>query len=145
MIKHFERDTGRAMPEGNVQMVRRAVEAFNRGDFDLALEQWSSDGVWDWSNSHGFDAGVFRGHAEIREFWQRFLDAFDELRFELEELAELREGVLIADNVGYVRGRDGIEAQARSSWLITTADGKIVTLTMFQTRREALAAAGLSQ
>lgn len=131
------------MPERNTEVVRRAVEAFNRGDLDLALAHWSPEGVWDWSNSHGFDAGVFHGHAEIREFWQRFLGAFDEVRFELEDVAELRDGSVIAQNISYFRGRDGIEAQARSTWLITTVEEKIATLTMFQTREEAVAAAGL--
>jgi ketosteroid isomerase-like protein len=133
------------MSKENVEVVRRAVDAFNRGDLQAALEDWSADAVWDWSNSHGFDAGIFRGHTEIRVFWQQFLETFDELRFELDEIVEVEEGVLIADNVGYVQGREGIEAQARSAWLITTGGGQITSLTMYQTKQEALEAAGLRE
>jgi ketosteroid isomerase-like protein len=133
------------MSRENVELVRRAVDAFNRGDLQAALDDLAPDAVWDWSNSHGPDAGVFRGHDEIRGFWRQFLDTFDELRFELDEVVEVEEGVLIADNVGYVQGREGIAAQARSAWLIATAGGQITSLTMYQTKQEALEAIGLSE
>ncbi len=133
------------MSQENVEIVRRTVEAFNRRDLDEALRLWSPDGVWDWSNSHGLDAGVFHGHSEIREFWNGFVETFDELRFELVEAVEIRDGLVLVENVGHVRGRDGIEAQARSAWLIKVADGVSVSLTLFQTKQDALEAAGLSE
>ena len=131
------------MSQDNVELVRRTVEAFNRGDFDTALENLAPDAVWDWSNSHGLDAGVFRGRAEIRAFWLRFLNTFEKLRFELEDLAEVEDDVLIAENLGHAQGREGIEARARSAWLVKTSGGQIASLTMYQTKREALEAAGL--
>jgi len=51
----------------------------------------------------------------------------------------------MTENVGHVRGRDGIEVRARSAWLIRALDGKIASLTMYQTRDEALDAAGSSE
>jgi ketosteroid isomerase-like protein len=121
------------------------VAAFNRGDLQAVLDDLAPDAIWDWSNSHGLDAGAFWGHDEIRGFWQQFLDTFDELRFELNEVVEVEEGLLIADNVGYVQGREGIEAQARSAWLITTGGGQITSLTLYQTKQEAPKAAGLRE
>jgi hypothetical protein len=56
---------------------------------------------------------------------------------------EVKDGLLIAENVAYMRGRDGIEVQARSAWLITIRDGEQTSLTLYQTKQEALAAAGL--
>ena len=50
---------------------------------------------------------------------------------------------MIVENVGYLRGRDGIEVQARSAWLITIRDGELTSLTLHQTKQEALEAAGL--
>ena len=96
----------------------------------------------DWSRSRGFDAGVFRGHDEIRAFWQRLLDAFDEVRVELVDPVEVEEGLVVAENVAYQRGRDGIEVQARSAWLIAIRDGETTSFTMYQTKQEALEAAG---
>jgi hypothetical protein len=45
------------------------------------------------------------------------------------------------ENVALMRGRDGIEVQARSAWLITIRDGEQAALTLYQTTEEALEAA----
>jgi ketosteroid isomerase-like protein len=133
------------MSQENVEIVRRGTDAYNRRDLDGILENWASDAVLDWSNSRGFDAGVFRGHDEIREHWRRLLAAFDEVRIELIDPIEVEDGLLIVDNVGYLRGRDGIEVQTRSAWLITIRDGKTTSFTLYQTKEDALEAAGLSE
>jgi ketosteroid isomerase-like protein len=133
------------MSEENVETMRRATDAYNRRDLDGALENWASGAVLDWSNSLGFDAGVFRGHGEIRAFWQRLLVAFDEVRLEIVEPVEIGDDMLVVENVAYLRGRDGIEVQARSAWLITYRDGEVTSFTPYQTRQEALEAAGPSE
>ena len=51
---------------------------------------------------------------------------------------------MLVENVAYMQGRDGIEVQARSAWLITFRDGQQTSLTLYQTKQEALEAAGLS-
>jgi ketosteroid isomerase-like protein len=138
-------DTARAMSQENVEIVRRGTDAYNRGDLDGILENWAPDAVLDWSNSRGFDAGVFRGHDEIRAHWQRLLAAFDEVRIELVDPIEVEDGLLIVENVGYLLGRDGIEVQTRSAWLITIRDGKTTSFTLYQTKQDALEAVGLSE
>ncbi len=99
----------------------------------------------DWSHSRGFEAGVYRGHGEIRAFVQRFLAAFAEVRLEIEDPVEAEDDLLIVENVTYLRGRDGIEVQARSTWLIRFRDGEQTSLTLYQTKQEALQAADLSE
>ena len=132
------------MSHENVELVRRGADAYNRRDVDAMLENWAPDAVLDWSNARSFDAGVYRGHGEIRAFMQRFLAAWDEVRIEIVDgPVEVGGGVLIMENVAYMRGRDGIEVQARSTWLITIRDGETTSLTLYQTRQEALEAAGL--
>jgi ketosteroid isomerase-like protein len=133
------------MSQENVEIVRRGVEAYNRRDLDGILENWAPDAVVDWSNSRGVDAGVYRGHGEIRAFWQRFRATWDEVRFEIDDPVEVEDGLLIVENVAYLRGRDGIEVQARSGWLITMRDGGTTSLTLYQTKQEALEAAGLEE
>ena len=133
------------MSQENVEIVRRGTDAYNRRDLDGILENWAPDAVLDWSRSRGFDAGVFRGHGEIRAHWQRLLEAFDEVRIELVDPIEVEEGLLVVENVGYLRGRDGIEVQTRSAWLITIRDGETISFTLYQTKQEALEAAGVSE
>src|SRR6476469_5316005 len=66
-----------------------------------------------------------------------------EVRLEIEDPVEVEEDLLMVENVTYLRGRDGIEVQARSAWLIRFRDGEQTSLTLYQTKPEALEAAGL--
>jgi ketosteroid isomerase-like protein len=129
------------MSEGNMEVVRRSTEAYNRGDIDGTLESWAPDAVLDWSRSRGPDAGVFRGRTAIREFMQEFLATFETARLDLVDPVEVQGGVLVVENVAHLRGRDGIQVEARSAWLVTLRDGKQTSLTLYQTRAEALEAA----
>ena len=52
---------------------------------------------------------------------------------------------MVVENVTYLRGRDGIETQARSAWVLTFRDGQQTSLTLYQTKQEALEAAGLRE
>ena len=130
------------MSEENVELVRRSIDAFSRGDLDGLLEYYAPDAVVDWSNSIGFDAGVFRGQGEIRAFMERFHEGFDEIRIELlDDPVEVEDGLVVVENVSYSHGRDGIVVQARSTFLITIRDGEHTSLTLYQTKQEALEAA----
>ncbi len=129
-----------------METVRRNTDAFNRRDLDGLLENWASDAVLDWSNARVLYAGVYRGHGEIRAFLEGFLATWDEVRFEIVDApVEVEDGLLITENVAYLRGRDGIEVQARSAWLITIRDGEQTSLKLYQTKQEALEAAGLRE
>jgi ketosteroid isomerase-like protein len=133
------------MSQENVEIVRRSTEAYSRGDLDETLESWAPDAVLDWSNSRGLEAAVVRGRGEIRAYLERFIETFEEVRIELEDILEVEEGVLIAENLAHVRGRDGIETTARSAWLITLRNGQQTSLTLYQSKADALEAAGLSE
>ena len=134
------------MSQENVELVRRGTDAYNRRDADGMLESWAPDAVLDWSNARTFEAGVYRGHDEIRAFIEAFLAAWEEVRIEIiHGPVEVADGLLVAENITYLRGRDGIEVQARSAWLITIEDGEQTSLTLYQTRQDALEAAGLRE
>jgi len=44
-----------------------------------------------------------------------------------------------------LRGRDGIEVQARGAWVWTFRDGSVARVTFYPERQDALEAAGLSE
>jgi ketosteroid isomerase-like protein len=130
------------MSQENVDAFKRGLDAYNRRDVDGMLKNWAPDAVLDWSNARSFDAGVYRGHNEIRAFMRGFLTAWDEVRLEVVDgPVEVENGVLVTENLAYMRGRDSIEVQARSAWLIRIRDGETTSLTMYQTKQEALEAA----
>ena len=133
------------MSQENVEIIRRLIERFNSADYEAGVETWAPDAILDWSASHGPFAGVYRGRAEIRAFRQQFTGTFDEVRIELDDPVEVESDALVVENVAYFRGREGIEVQARSAWLIRLRDHTVAELTLYQTKQEALEAAGLSE
>ena len=133
------------MSKENVEAFKRGLDAYNRRDVDAMLEHWTPDVVLDWSNARNFDAGVFQGHDEVRAFTKLWLETWEAIRLELpSDPVEVQDDVLVVENVAYMRGRDGIEVQARSAWLITMRGRKVASFTLYQTKQEALEAAGLS-
>jgi ketosteroid isomerase-like protein len=79
------------MPENStppdlLQLSREQLEAVNRGDLDTLMGFCPPDGVYDTSPS---GLGVYEGPEAIRAFVKAWWDAFEELRFELEELVDL--------------------------------------------------------
>jgi ketosteroid isomerase-like protein len=130
------------MASEDVELLVRATAAYNDRDVERMLDHWAPDAVLDWSRSEGPDARIYRGRAEIVEFARAFLDAWDMARIELiDGPVEVEPGVLVVENVTHLRGRAGIAVQARSAWLITISGGAQTSLTLFQTRKEALEAA----
>lgn len=124
----------------NVETVRRAYEALNARDVETALALFTDDFVNDWSRSVGPYAGVYAGPAEARGFFATFLEAVDELRFEIEDAHEIGEHVLVLVQA-HVRGRgSGAEVVARGAHLWTLRDGKVCRFVLFQGEAEARAA-----
>ena len=92
-----------------------------------------------------FDPAVFRGHAGVLDFFSRSADMWEAQRFEAEEFIPVGEDqVLVAQRIVSV-GRDEVETVARSASLYTLREGKAVHIKTFQTKAEALEAAGLSE
>ena len=132
------------MPQENVEIVRRAIEAFNRQDFDVALRDVAPDATVDMSRSRGPDAGVYVGHDAVRRFWAEMTEPFERHTMVPDEFIPYGEHVVVP-MTSRVTGRGGIEVEAKSATVATLSDGRMVRWTMYQDRAEALKAVGLEQ
>ena len=132
------------MSRENVEVVRETIDAYNRGDWDAALENTAPGFVWDNSAAMGDYRGVYTTPEQIRGVWANAADVWESVRVELDELIPVGEHVA-APHTSHMRGRDGIEVQGRTTWLFTLRHGKIERLCLYQDRQEALEAAGLSE
>jgi ketosteroid isomerase-like protein len=130
------------MSQENVEVVRRAIEAFSRRDLD-AIESHPDVEV-DWSRSRGVEAGIYRGREETRRFWSTFYESFDRIVAVPEELIEHGDYVIVRDRTR-LWGRDGIEVEARNVGLVTVRDGLILRWRLCRDRAEALKAVGLAE
>src|SRR3954453_5434394 len=84
-----------------VELVRKQLEALDRGDLDGVMRSVAEEAVLDGrADYYGGRAGIggFRegGRAAIRGFLEEWFRAYEELGFELEEVSELGGGVVFA-------------------------------------------------
>ena len=73
------------MSQENVEAIRRATDAYNRGDIDGVLEECDPEIEWHPSFQMllGGEATVYRGHEGVREVLKDTAEAFTELQAEL--------------------------------------------------------------
>jgi ketosteroid isomerase-like protein len=133
------------MSEENVEIVRKAIDAFDRGDLDAWLGFLSPEVVWESLPLPGF-RDVYRGRAGAREWRELLLEVFKEAHLEIEEITALSDDrVLIVSRVtGRGRG-SGVPVERPSCEVSWLADGLITRRQVFWTRDEALEAAGMAE
>jgi len=132
------------MSQANVEVVRKAIAAYNRRDLEAVAALNHPDVEVDWSASLGVEAGVYRGREEVARFYKSYFDTFEEINIKPDRFIESGD-LVVVPNHGHVRGRDGIEAVARSALLFELRSGRVARLCLYQATGEALEAVGLSE
>jgi ketosteroid isomerase-like protein len=132
------------MSQENVEIVRLAYEAFNRGDIEGMVANAAPDFEYVSAGTIG-GIGVYSGSEGYRRFLEEFWGRFDDARVEINEIIEAADLVLVSLTA---RGRgklSGVEV----SWDVwnvwTVRDGAFVRGQGFTDRAEALEAAGLEE
>jgi uncharacterized protein len=130
------------MSAENVELVRAAYEAWNRGDVDAVLQYLDPD-VELRDPPEAPDAQVWHGHEGYRRQLEQFMAAWAEASIEPEEIVDAGDKVLV--RVHYrVRGKgQGIEVELRIFHVITLRDGKGVVIQVHGDEARAREAAGL--
>jgi uncharacterized protein len=129
------------MSRENVEIVRRAFElkVLGRGS-DAELAAFHPDVV-----INSVEEGPSYGLNAIRDNFERWASAWDELEATPEEFVDAGERVLVtARHRGRGRG-SGISVDAHFHEVYTLRDGKIIRVEEFIDRDKALEAAGLSE
>ena len=131
------------MSEENVELVRRWAEALSRGELPLEL----SDPEIRLDNISEFPiTGPYHGHEGFRRWWQDVAEAFDEVRFEIEELIDVDdERVLSVQRVVGRFRHTGIPIDNRWASLYWVREGKIARAVGYASQKRALQAAGLPE
>jgi ketosteroid isomerase-like protein len=140
------RDTEPTMSEQNVEVVRRTYDAFNRRDFDtLVSEIYDPQIEWQTSREDP-DAATHRGPEAVRRYGEGWIESFEGLQTDLEELIEADDGRVYTWGRWCGRGRgSGIESEWWLAIVLELRNGKIVRADEYFDRGEALEAAGLSE
>jgi ketosteroid isomerase-like protein len=139
------------MSQENVEIVRRAYEAFNRwgvhpgGERSPEIPPLLHPEVEFHTYASAPEAGVYRGREAVIEYHERVFGQFESVRIELEELLSAGDRVVIVSRQHTVpRGSEAeIVQQVVDVW--TIRDGLLAERKAFSTRAEALEAAGLRE
>jgi ketosteroid isomerase-like protein len=132
------------MSQENVEVVRQMFDAWNRGDFDAAWALCDSQFVIDRSRSI-MDSRIYSGTKEVEQFWSDWRNAWAATRWEIDDYVDAGEDVVILGRF-YGRGAEsGAAVEANISQVMTVRNGKLVRAVLFQSRSEALEAAGLRE
>ena len=126
----------------NVDLVRRAYERFNAGDVEGVLHLCDDELEFrDLPALPG--SGVFIGHDAFRGWFAQMVDAFDALRFDVDDLIDAGERVVVMSHATGRGKGSGATVETHFSTVWTVHDGKAVRIVNYNDHADALAAARL--
>jgi ketosteroid isomerase-like protein len=133
------------MSQENVEMARRAFEAYNRGDVDAAVTDFASNCEFVSSGARPGGRGVYQGPEGFKRFIGWLRDEFEDAHLDVNDVIDAGTKVLVSLTV---RGR-GRQSGAATSWDLwqvwTVRDGRFFRGQAFTDKIGALEAAGLRE
>jgi ketosteroid isomerase-like protein len=134
------------MSRENVEIVRRAYEAFNRAGLDAHLEHFHPDSEYDITAAIGPYAGMYYGRTAIRNFLADYFESWEYVRMEPEDFIEVGKDHVVVPLRMHMRGKgSGVEVDAQTTNVWTVRGGKAVRIAVYNDRAEALKAVSLSE
>jgi ketosteroid isomerase-like protein len=128
--------------ESAVALVRRGYEAWNRGDVEGVLAFLDPEIEWR-GYTHIPESGALEGREEVREWLERFLDAWEELEIEVTEVLEAGDQVVALVGFRALGKGSGIQVEGGvDAHVWTVRGGHAVAVTFYQGTRDALKDAG---
>jgi ketosteroid isomerase-like protein len=132
------------MSEENVALVRRAFDAYTRGDIDAVLALCDEDILVTQAEEVPGVPPQQRGHAGVLEAFGIWPEQWDDFQVEIKEiLADPGDQVVVATRQSGRGKQSGVEVEAEFTFLFAIRDGKITEWRIFVHESQALAAAGV--
>jgi ketosteroid isomerase-like protein len=127
------------VPSATEERLKRAYEAFGRGELDAILAVMGPDVEWDASDALAH-RGVYRGHAGVSEYIRTIGETWEEFELVPEEFTESADGEHVM-MLGHVRGRlkgSDESLEARFAHVGRMRDGKLARVKVCLDREAAL-------
>ena len=129
------------MSEENVEIVRRAFTAFERGDVTAWLQEMDPDLVLHVEQGA---AGVYRGHEGAIKCFVDWTEDIDDFKSVAEEFLDNGDYVVVRARQTGSGKSSGVPVEGVFWFVCQMREGKIVRIHVLATEQEALEAAGLS-
>jgi ketosteroid isomerase-like protein len=133
------------MSEENIEVIRRAFDAFNRGDSEGVAAALAPGFEYVATGALVGAFGEYRGAEGFREFLDLFWEEFDEPKIQSREMIDADDGVLTWVTFRGRGRQSGVETSLDLWHMWTLQNGKAVRGRAFRSKREALEASVLRE
>jgi ketosteroid isomerase-like protein len=132
------------MSQENMEIVRLALDAFNRRD-GAGLDALLAADAEIVPVRAAIEDVVYRGPDAGSQYCTAVEDRWENLTWEMEDIRDRGDSVLALGHI-HGRGRDsGVDIDAQGGWVATVCGGRITRFQTFSDRAAALEAVGLEE
>jgi ketosteroid isomerase-like protein len=132
------------MSQENVEVVKEFTRRFAAGE-DVTREYFDPEIVWDTTASGLPSAGLYHGHQGVRRFFRDWLAPWDDYELETSDAIDAGNAVvLVFRQAGTGRG-SGVRIERDFFAVYDLNDSKVIRFRLFESREQALEAAGLPE
>jgi ketosteroid isomerase-like protein len=129
------------MSQENVEIVKSAIDAFNRRDIDAIYECVTPDLEWFPAMPVTFSGGAFRGREGIESYVREVSEAWVEYRVVNQDFRDLGDRVLVLSRVEALGVGSGAQVDSAMGQVYDFRKGKISRIRTYLDHSEALKAA----
>jgi len=133
------------MSAQNVEIAKRAIDAFNRRDLDAYDDLFTPDFEWFSVFAGRVEGVVYRGRDGIETYFGEISDTWKEFRAIAEEYRDLGGRVLLLGRFEGLGKGSGVPVDAQLGTVYDFRGGKVSRSRVYLDHGEALRAAGLSE
>ena len=131
------------MSQENVEIVRRCCEAFNRGDYEAALQHLHPTIEYDLR--HFPEGRVYHGREGVREAFRIWLGAWEDYRQEQQAFIDAGDRVIVCVRE-HGRGKgSGLELSRSTFGVWELSGGLRLRISFYDSKAKALEAVGLAE
>jgi ketosteroid isomerase-like protein len=130
------------MSKENVELARKCIEYWNRGDLDALFDLGDEDQVL--RAAEGWPERVQYGKDAIRSFYEGLVELVGHDSV-IDDLVDAGDSVVLRQRQHYSGEQSGLKGDLEFSQVLTFRKGKIVMQEFFWDHREALEAVGLAE
>jgi ketosteroid isomerase-like protein len=124
----------------SLELVKIALQAYGNRDCEIAIALAGPQVRWDERASRP-EGDLVWGHDKVQRAMRRYLDGWEEYRFDVEEIAEVGPGKVVGICRERGKPKNGPAVDRRFGGLWVVQDGKIASWATYLTPREAVRAA----
>jgi ketosteroid isomerase-like protein len=124
----------------SLELVKIALQAYGNGDCEIALALADPLIRWD-ERASRTDGDLVWKHEDVQRAMRRYLDSWETYRFDVEDIAEVGPGKVVAICRERGEPKEGVAVDRRFGGLWVVDNGKIVSWVTYLTPKEAIRAA----